>query len=153
MANTWSPFTETTSKITKRSSQGFSEPILVVFLCTLFLYPIHVECCIKVSYFLYISICIIFSLIHDEKEKVYFMYFILKKQKYFSGISSWHIFYHIHGTKTLLFTCRYQRFLDSQALSLINRSSEYPSHSWSQMLPTFLYHSWISGAAISWQKW
>ena len=41
---------------------------------------------------MYISICIIFSLIHAKKEKNYFMYFISKKQKYFSGISSWHIF-------------------------------------------------------------
>ena len=51
------------------------------------MYHTFVECCIKAPSFLYISICIIL-----QKKKVYFMYFISKKAKIFSGISSWHIF-------------------------------------------------------------
>ena len=144
MANT---FIETTFKMTKGSSQGFSKPILVVFLCTLFLYHmyhIHEECCIKVSYFCILAF-VSYFIYMLKKKKVYSMYFDLKKQKIFLWYFIMAYFlYHIHGTKTLLFTCRYQRFLDSQALSLINKSSEYLSHSWSQMLPTYLYHSWIS---------
>ena len=34
-----------------------------------------------------------------KKKKVYFMYFDLKKQKYFSGISSWYIFIIYTGLK------------------------------------------------------
>ena len=134
MANTWSPFIETSSKMTKGSSQGFSKPIHVVFLCTLcflyyiFMYHIFVECCIKalsfcilasVLYFTYI--CwkrkSLFHVLYFEKSKNIFWYFIMA------------YFYHIHGPEILLFTCRYQRFLDSQALFLINRSSKYLSHS------------------------
>ena len=87
--------------------------------------------------------CILASFIYilkKAKKKVYFMYFHLKKQKiFFWYFIMAYFLYHIHGIETLLFTCRYQRFLDSQALSLNNRSSEYPSHSWSQMLPAYLY--------------
>ena len=56
------------------------------------MYHIHVECVSKISYFLYISICIIFHLYMLKKKKNYFMYFISKRAKIFSGISSWHIF-------------------------------------------------------------
>ena len=44
------------------------------------------------SFLLYISICIIFHLYMLKKKKFIFMYFISKKAKIFSGISSWHIF-------------------------------------------------------------
>ena len=96
MANTWSPFIETTSKMTKGSSQGFSKPILVVFYVLYFCIICYVSypcrMCIKISYFLYISICIKFHLYMLKKKKFIFMYFISKKAKIFFGISSWHIF-------------------------------------------------------------
>ena len=72
-----------------------------------------------------------------KKKKFIFMYFILKKSKNIFWYFIMACFYHIHGPEILMFTCRYQRFLDSQALFLINRSSKYLSNSWSQMLPTF----------------
>ena len=97
MANAWSPFIETTSKMTKRSSQGFSKPILVVFYVLYFCIICYVSypcrMCIKISYFLYISICIKFHLYMLKKKKFIFMYFISKKQKnFFLGISSCYIF-------------------------------------------------------------
>ena len=63
------PFIETTSKMTKGSSQGFSKPILVVFLCTLcflyyiFMYHIFVECCINALSFCILAFVLYFTYI------------------------------------------------------------------------------------------
>ena len=58
-----------------------------------FMYHIHVECCTKISYFCILAFVLYFHLYTCwKKEKVYFMYFISKKAKIFSSISSWHIF-------------------------------------------------------------
>ena len=105
---------------------------------------------------LYLNFCILAFVLYFhpymlKKKKFISCTLFRKSKKYFSGISSWHIFYHRHGLETLLFTCKYQRFLDSQALFFINRLSKYMSHNWSQMLPTFLYHSWVTWGAVGWQ--
>ena len=83
--------------MTKGSSQGFSKPILVVFLCTLFfvsyfMYHIHVECCIKIYYLCILAFVLYFHLYMLKKKKFISCILFWKKQKYFSGISSWHIF-------------------------------------------------------------
>ena len=62
-----------------------------------------------------------------KKKKFISMYFISKKAKNIFGYFIMAYFYRIHGIETLLFTCKYQRFLDSQALFLINRSSICPT--------------------------
>ena len=117
------------------------------------MYHIHVEYCIKVSYFCKLTFVLYFTYICWKRKSLFHVLYFEKGKNIFLVFHHGIFFYHIHGIETLLFTCRYQRFLDSQALSLINRSNKYPSHSWSQMLPTFLYHSWVTWGAAGWQTW
>ena len=109
-----------------------------------------VECCIKA-----LSFCILASVLYFiytcwKKKKFIFMYFISKKAKIF-------LVFH-HGIFFIIYTWLRHFYLhagtrDSWILRhfFINRSSKYLSHSWSQMLPTFMYHSWVTWGAAGWQ--
>ena len=123
MDNNWSCSTAMTYKCPLGHFRAFLNPLLLYIICFYF--------CIIILYYIFMYIKM--------------LYFVFPRiDRPFVGIYLAYFSSYIHETKTLLFTCRYQRFLDSRALSLINKTSEYPSHSWSQMLPTFLYHSWVS---------
>ena len=125
--------------MTKRSSQGFSKPILVVFLFfpyhNMFMYfvfvpyfmnHIHVECCILTHVLAFVSYSII---CWKEKEKNCFMYFDLKKQKIFFGTSSWLIIYIIYmGLRHFyLRTSTRDSWILKHSLWSINQASTHPA--------------------------